>query len=90
MAKATENDALESPFSKTVNLLQVGWTVIEKGDLKMTQNKHVYAIGSRSEVADDVVSGEDVETFWEYVSVNLLVASFSSFWENWIGHLYDA
>ena len=33
----------------------------------MTQNEHVYAICCQQEVADDVISGEDVETFWKYV-----------------------
>ena len=40
------------------------------------------AICSRPEVADDVISGEDVETLRNNSYVNLWVASFSSFQEN--------
>ena len=40
------------------------------------------AICIRSEVADDVISGIDVDTFRCYACVNLWVASFSSFLEN--------
>ena len=42
----------------------------------------VNAICSRPEVADDVFSGEDVDTFRSYAFVNLWVAIFSSFREN--------
>ena len=41
------------------------------------------AICSRLEVVDDVISNVGAETFWEYADVNLWVASFSSFCENW-------
>ena len=30
----------------------------------MTQNEHLYAICYRPEVDDDVISSEDVQTFW--------------------------
>ena len=42
----------------------------------MTQNEHVYAIGCRLEVADDVISGENVETIKGYAVLNFEVASF--------------
>ena len=42
----------------------------------------VNAICSRPKVADDVISGEDAETFQEYVCVNLCVAGFNSLREN--------
>ena len=48
----------------------------------MAQNEHVYAICCSPEVDDDVISGEDAETFPEYVRINLCVASFGSLREN--------
>ena len=39
----------------------------------------INAICIRPEVADDVISGYNVETFWDYDAVNLWVASFSGF-----------
>ena len=48
----------------------------------MTQNEPVYAICCWREVADDVISGYNVDTFRDYHSGNLWVASFSSFLEN--------
>ena len=42
----------------------------------------ISAICSRPEVDDDVISGNDVETFRMYQDANLSVASFSSFPEN--------
>ena len=36
----------------------------------------------RMEAADDLISGQAIETFWNYVQVNLWVASFSSIQEN--------
>ena len=39
----------------------------------------VNTIYSRKEVADDLISGQDVETYRDYVCVNLWVASVSSF-----------
>ena len=43
----------------------------------------VNAICSQPEIADDDISGEDAETFQENVHINLCVATFSSFRENW-------
>ena len=48
------------------------------------------AICSRPEVADVVISGEDVEAFRYYACVNLLVAIFSSFEEIDISNLCNA
>ena len=45
----------------------------------MTQNEHVYAICCRPEVADDVISGENVKTIEGYDMLNFGVASFISF-----------
>ena len=42
----------------------------------------IYAICSRPEVADDVISGYNLETFLNYHATNLRVTSFSSFPEN--------
>ena len=47
----------------------------------MAQYGHVHAICCRPEVTDDVISGQDVETFLHFIYVNLLVASLSSFQE---------
>ena len=41
----------------------------------MTQNKHVYAICCRSEVAGDVISGENVNTIEGYAVLNFEVVS---------------
>ena len=40
------------------------------------------AICSRPEVLDDVIFGKDVDTFQEYVGLNLWGASFIGFQEN--------
>ena len=45
----------------------------------MTQNEHVYAIGSRPEAAGDVISGENAKTTEGYAALNFEVASFTSF-----------
>ena len=45
----------------------------------MTQNEHVYAIGCRTKVGDDVISGRNVEAIEGYAVVNFEVASSSSF-----------
>ena len=46
----------------------------------MTQNEHVYAICSRVEVVDDVISGVVIQLIpCENVCLNLWVPSFSSF-----------
>ena len=45
----------------------------------MTQNKHVYAICCRLQVAGDVASGENVKTIEGYALLNFEDASFSSF-----------
>ena len=42
----------------------------------------VNAICRRPEVADDVLSSEDAESFQEYTGVNVCVASFRSLQEN--------
>ena len=39
----------------------------------MAQNEHIYAICGRQEVVDDVISGENEESFCEYVHLNLWV-----------------
>ena len=39
-------------------------------------------ICSRPQVAGDVISGEEAETFQEYVCINLYISSFSSLREN--------
>ena len=44
----------------------------------------VNAICSRPEVTDDVIFGEDAETFQEYVCIHLWVAMFK------ISHFYNA
>ena len=54
----------------------------------MTQNEYLYAICCQLEVADDAVSGRNEETF--QIAVNLWVASFSSFEEIEIRHLFNA
>ena len=48
------------------------------------------AICSQPEVADDVISSIDVDTFLYYASVNLRVAKFSSFEKILIRHLCSA
>ena len=50
--------------------------------LGMLISSGVNAICSRTEVAGDVNASENVDTFQEYVCVNLWVASFNSFGEN--------
>ena len=45
----------------------------------MTPNEHVYAIYCQPEVADDVISGEDAETFQKYVYINVSVAILQQF-----------
>ena len=45
----------------------------------MIQNEHVYAICCWSEVAGDVISGENVETIEGYAVLNFEFANFSSF-----------
>ena len=47
-----------------------------------TQNEHVYAICCRPEIADDVISGENVKTVDGYAVLNFEVASLSSFLKN--------
>ena len=71
MANKTENDALESPFSKTVNIFEMGWRVIEKSRPKHETNEHVYAIGCRQEVGGDVISRQNIKTIEGYVVINL-------------------
>ena len=48
----------------------------------MTQNKHVYAICCRLEVAGDVISDVHVKTTEGYALLNFEAASLSSFQEN--------
>ena len=45
----------------------------------MAQNKHVYVICCQLEVADDVISGQNVKTGEGYAVLNFEVANFSSF-----------
>ena len=45
----------------------------------MIQNEDVYAISCRPEVADDVISGENVKTSDSYAVLNFEVDSLSSF-----------
>ena len=45
----------------------------------MTQNEHIYAICCRSEVAGDVISGENVKTTKGYAVLYSEVTSFSTF-----------
>ena len=47
----------------------------------MTQNEHVYTICCEPEVADDIISGDNAETFWDHPVVNLWIAFFSGFFE---------
>ena len=60
-------------FSKTVNPSEIDWTVIEKSwpEHDWPQTEHVYAICCWLEVADDVTSIEDVDTFVCYVRAML-------------------
>ena len=41
----------------------------------MTQNEHVYAIWCRPEVANDIISGENVETTKSYALLNFEAAN---------------
>ena len=48
----------------------------------MTQNEHGYAICCRSEVAGDVISGDNAKTIEGYAVLNFEAAIISSFREN--------
>ena len=48
----------------------------------MTQNKHIYAVCSRPEVAGDAISAESVIAIEAYSVLNFEPASFSSYREN--------
>ena len=52
-----ENEAVESPFPKTVHLFEIDSPLSRNGDPNITQNRHVYAICCRPEVDGDVISG---------------------------------
>ena len=47
----------------------------------MTQNEHVYMIGSWPEVDDNTIFGGSVRTTEGYVVVNCEIATCNSFWD---------
>ena len=66
-------------LSKTVNRVEIGWTVVEKSRPEHDSHEHVCAICCRPEVAGDVISGRNVQTVDGYVVVNCKVSNYSSF-----------
>ena len=47
----------------------------------MTKNEHVYVIFLRPEIADDVISRENVKTIEGYIVLNFEAAGVKSFWK---------
>ena len=72
---------LNNAFQNLTPLRNRGESLSKNRDPNMTHNEHIYAIYCRPEVADDVISSQNVETFWDYFAVTLWVGSFSSFRE---------
>ena len=69
-------------FPKVETISESVEPLSRKCDSNFTQNEHVYTICCRSEVAGDVISGENIRTIKCYAVLNFEAASINSFQEN--------
>ena len=65
-------------FPKLQTFSELVESLLRNRDPNLTQNEHVYAICCRPEVADVVLSSENIKTIVGYAVLNIEVASISS------------
>ena len=77
----------QNTLSKTVNLFEIDWTVNEKLWPEQDQIEHICTTCPRWEVAGDVISSENVDTWRYYICVVFGIAASEDFEKIEISHL---